>query len=89
MIQLVNAQEMAKAHPDTFSAPDKDELNHIKVGSSVKVCVNNKERLWVEVTSIDGGQLKGKIDNCPVVINEVAFGDAISFRKENIYDIFK
>jgi len=88
MIQLVNAQEMAKAHPETFSAPDTEELGNVKIGSSVKVCINDQERLWVEVTAIDGGQLKGKIDNCPVVINDVQFGDLISFRKENIYDIF-
>jgi len=88
MIQLVNAQEMAKAHPETFDAPDKEELSNVKVGSSVKVCINNEERLWVEVTSIDCGQLKGKIDNCPVVIDDVKFGDSILFREENIYDIF-
>jgi len=88
MIQLVDAQQMAKTYPDTFHAPNNEELGNVKIGSSVKVCVNDEERLWVEVTSIDGGQLKGKIDNCPVVIDDIKFGDLISFRKENIYDIF-
>jgi len=88
MIQLVDAQAMAKAHPKTFEAPDANELEAVKVGDSVKVCINNKERLWVEVTEINGGQLKGRIDNCPVFIDEVDFGDTINFRKENIYDIF-
>lgn len=88
MIQLVDAQAMAVANPTTFEAPDKKELDEVKVGDSVKICINNQERLWVEVTEINGGHLKGKIDNCPIVIDDVAFGDAISFRKENIYNIF-
>jgi len=88
MIQLVDAQQMAKTYPDTFEAPDQQELDRVKVGDSVKICINNKERVWVEVTEIGGGQLKGKIDNCPIVIDDVAFGDAISFKKENIYSVF-
>lgn len=88
MIQLVDAQQMAKAYPGTFEAPDQKELDLVKVGDSVKICINNKERLWIEVTEINGGQLKGKIDNCPIVIEDVNFGDFISFRKENIYSIF-
>jgi uncharacterized protein YegJ (DUF2314 family) len=88
MIQLVDAQQMAKAYPNSFEVPDQKELDLVKVGDSVKICINNKERLWIEVTEINGGQLKGKIDNCPIVIDDVAFGDSISFRKENIYSIF-
>jgi len=89
MIQLVNVQEMAKNYPDTFSAPDKEALGNISVGDSVKICVNNKERLWVEVTEIKGeGKLIGKIDNSPITIDDVSFGDSLIFKEENIYDIF-
>ena len=88
MIQLVDAQAMAKANPTTFEAPVQSELDQVKIGDSVKICINNIERLWVEVTEINGGQLKGKIDNCPVVIDDVSFGDPLNFRKENIYAIF-
>ena len=88
MIQLIDAQAMAKAHPETFEAPNTKELADVKVGDSVKICINNLEKLWVAVTSINGGQLKGKIDNHPVVLDDVSFGDAIMFKKENIYTIF-
>lgn len=88
MIQLVDAQQMAKTYPKTFSAPDMQDLDGVKVGDSVKICVNNKERLWVQVTEILGSNLKGTIDNNPIVIDDVNYGDVINFKKENIYDIF-
>jgi len=88
MIQLVDAQQMAKTYPDSFKAPAQEELDSVKVGDCVKICINNKERLWVEVTAIGGGQLKGRIDNHPVEIDDVTFGDSILFKKENIYNIF-
>lgn len=87
MIQLVDAQQMAKTYPNTFSAPDIEELDRVKVGDSVKVCVNNKERLWVKVTEIFGSKLRGTIDNSPIVIDDVNYGDFLNFKKENIYDI--
>ena len=87
MIQLVNAQEMAKAYPETFDAPAKEELSNLKVGDSVKVCINNKERLWVSITEIAGVELKGTIDNCPITIDDVSFGDTILLKEENIYSV--
>ena len=86
---LVNAQEMAKKYPETFEAPSKEELNKVKVGDSVKICIDNKERLWVSVTEITENLLKGTIDNCPVVLENIDYGDTISFKKENIYGIFE
>jgi len=89
MIQLVNAQAMAQAHPETFSAPNKEELSKVVVGDCVKICIDNKERLWVEVTEIKGGGvLKGRIDNVPVLVEGISFGDSLLFKEENIYDIF-
>lgn len=88
-IQLVNAQEMAKQYPDSFTSPDQEELSKVSVGDSVKVCVNNEERLWVEVTAVNGdGKFKGNIDNCPVVVDFLSLGDPLSFKAENIYEIF-
>jgi len=85
----VNAQQMAINYPDNFEVPDMEALSKIKIGDSVKVCVNGAERLWVEVTEIqDGDLLKGKIDNCPIIIDDISFGDLLSFKKENIYNIF-
>ena len=87
MIQLVNAQEMARNYPETFKVPNSNDLDKMKVGDSAKICINNKERLWVLITEINGAQLKGKLDNNPVILEDVAFGDLISFKKENIYSI--
>ncbi len=88
MINLSDVQELSKSNPKTFEAPKESELEKIKVGDSVKVCINNKERLWVHVTEVCGNNLKGTIDNCPITLEEVSFGDLISFRKENVYSVF-
>jgi len=88
MIQLVNIQEMAKNYPDNFVAPNENELDAVKVGDSVKLCINNKEKLWVAVQAINNGNFKGKIDNHPIVIDDVSYGDSVMFKKENIYLIF-
>jgi len=69
--------------------PTEQELNSIQIGDSVKLLINDKERMWVEVTEIKGGILKGKIDTVPYVITEVHFGDIVPFKKENICEILK
>ena len=67
----------------------EQSLNELKVGDSVKLNVNNKEKLWVQITEITGSTLKGKIDSLPCEITDVNFGDTLSFAKENIFDILK
>ena len=36
--KFIDAQEMAKKHPNTFEAPDEMDLNALKAGDTVKVC---------------------------------------------------
>jgi len=87
MIRLINIQQMAKEYPNSFKAPQDSELEKLKVGSSVKVCVDNKEKVWVEITSIKDSSLKGKIDVHPISLDHISYGDNISFKKENIYSV--
>jgi len=69
--------------------PTDQEFASLKVGDSVKLLINDKERMWAEVTEITGSIMKGKIDTVPYVVKEVNFGDIISFKKENISQIMK
>lgn len=39
ILEYENAQEMAISYPETFKAPSKDDLDRLKVGDFVKVCI--------------------------------------------------
>ncbi|KAF0976431.1 hypothetical protein FDP41_004330 [Naegleria fowleri] len=87
--KLLNAQQLAKEHPRTFSAPSVADLMKVKSGSMVKVC-DGQERFWVEV--LKKGSLKylvGRIDNGLVGGQEYSYGDWILFKRENIYEIYE
>lgn len=85
----VDAQEMATKHPTTFDAPTKEELDAIKVGSTVKICTGN-ERFWTTVTEINGQEITATVDND--LVNEenedIPYGTEIHFEKKNIYDVY-
>ena len=86
---FVNAQEMARLHPDTFEAPSALELSQIREGDNVRVCVGS-ERFWVLVTHIDGTTVTGTVNNDLVFTGAhgLDYGDHIAFHLHNIYAIF-
>ncbi len=68
------------------------EIETLKIGDSVKINVNNKEKVWVEVTEINnsfpkGKEFKGRIDVNPYFLDNVSFGDSVNFQSENILAI--
>jgi len=68
------------------------EISTLKIGDSVKININNKEKVWVEITEINnstlkGNEFKGKLDVNPYFLNDIKFGDTIKFQSENILDI--
>jgi hypothetical protein len=64
---LVDATQMARHHPETFTAPSTEELAKLRVGDSVKVCRHN-ERFWITLTKVEDLNLEGAIDS--VMIND-------------------
>lgn len=52
ILQYENAQEMAVLHPETFKAPSKEQLDKIKVGDCVKVCVKVPKDILDELDKI-------------------------------------
>lgn len=86
---FVNAQEMHELHPGTFFAPSEEDLSQIKPGVSVKVSIG-RERFWVTVTNVDGDEITGSVDNDLIFTEEhgLNYGDIISFKKENVYNIY-
>lgn len=52
ILQYENAQEMAVLYPETFQAPSKEQLDKIKVGYCVKVCVKVPKDILDELDKI-------------------------------------
>jgi hypothetical protein len=84
---LVNAVEMAHAHPKTFWRPSKAQLDGIRPNDLVKVC-DETERFWVQVTEREGKTiLVGRIDNFLFEGKDYGYGDLIRFGVDNVYDV--
>jgi hypothetical protein len=83
-----DAQQMKKQHPDTFEAPDLEELDSLKIDDYVKVCAI-RERFWVKITKIENDTITGTVENHLVLTHEhgLKADDVVSFEKKNIYSI--
>lgn len=42
------------------------------------------EHMWVRLTSINGNELEGTLDNDPLLFKNIKFGDVISFNRDEI-----
>ncbi|MEH7356141.1 DUF2185 domain-containing protein [Neobacillus drentensis] len=91
---LDNVYELNKESPYTFYVPSSEVLDKLKVGDLVKLIFVTKEeeddgfrgeRMWVEITQINGEKFVGKLDNEPYRL-PLKSGDEISFGVENICD---
>lgn len=91
--RLTDAEELAKNHKYTFYKPSREITKNLKVGNLVKLIfefdsTNNEhpsaERMWVQITEIDGEQFKGTLDNCPHYLHELYYGDEITFVHKHI-----
>jgi len=97
---LKSAVESHRNAPDTFWIPSDEDKAAIGVGSIVKMMFNIGdvdengvvtdgfvERMWVEVTAIEGENLTGKLLNQPFSTDEVALHDVVHFTVDHITDI--
>ena len=87
MNEFIDAQELARLHPNIIEIPSDKELKALKVGDIVKVCHNN-ECFWVIVKKIKYNTIYGQVDNELVRKHNFHMGDMIKFEKKNIYTIF-
>jgi len=92
---LVDAQEMAKKHPETFKIPSTKDIKALKVGSTVKLIFDidgdsaGGERMWVVITKIAPSEYVGELDNDPAVIRGLKYKDTIHFNADNIASIWE
>lgn len=96
VLQFTDAQQMHKAHPETFAAPTLEELVALTKGDTVKVCITAGdlgERIWVKVELVIPSKqnvlydrIIGTLANDPVCF-PASWGDPISFEARHIYQI--
>lgn len=85
-IRFENAQELKQQYPDTFYAPEAEELQKLQPGDTVKVCAL-RERFWAEIVSIQDSMITARVDN-HLLTPHLRYNDFIEFHVDNIYDIF-
>jgi hypothetical protein len=85
MKELINAQTMREANPQTYYAPSDHDLTYAERGAYVKLRTNNHESLWVKILQREDANLVGAIavSDSLVLKND----DIIEFKKENIHEI--
>ena len=85
-MNLVNAQEMQKIYPGKFEAPSQEDLSKLKTGDFVKLCFEDKERMWVKILLVSDDTITGILDSNPTMVNLKA-GDKVKFKREHVYEI--
>jgi uncharacterized protein YegJ (DUF2314 family) len=82
-----------KAGARGFMKPTEEEIAGLKIGEMVRLffvldfetsdnC--RAERMWVEISKIDGHNFKGYLTNQPVYIKDISIGDIVEFSGDNI-----
>ena len=76
-----------------FLRPTDNEIDGLKIGDIVRLffVLNfettdgcRAERMWVEITEINGDNFKGILTNTPVYIKDIGTGDIVKFSRTNI-----
>jgi len=89
---LENAREANKKAPYTFYIPSEEVIRQLSVGDLVKLIFVAKEpsedgmraeRMWVEITSIEGTHFIGRLDNEPYHV-DIEPNTVITFNREHI-----
>jgi hypothetical protein len=88
-VEFVDAQQMARDHPDSFEAPSPEELAALVVGDVVKVC-DTQERFWTVIKEFkEDDVIVAEVNNSLISGQEFNLGDLIEFKKCHIYAIHK
>lgn len=91
---LENVRKTAEQYPYTFYVPSEQFLATLEVGDLVKLMFINDladdrielegERMWVEITHINGNDFVGSLANNPYQMYQLTVGDIIHFQRQHI-----
>lgn len=80
-----------RAHPETFWIPDDREKQAITPGAHVKLMFMMRdgwgERMWVHVHKVGRRRLVGCLNNQPIGIPRLDYGQKIRFTRDDVIDI--
>ncbi|HDR2864891.1 TPA: hypothetical protein QCK11_004931 [Enterobacter asburiae] len=80
---MVNAQRLARLHPNSYEVPTYEELDEISVGDYVYV-INNDEPIGLRVVSIYGKTLIcSALSKC--FYNNIVVGSCLPVKYSNIF----
>jgi hypothetical protein len=88
--ELLNAEHMARRHPNTFLILGRGLRSALSPGQCAKLCTGG-ERFWAKVTLTDGkGQYTGQVDNAMSGLGHhgLNYGDVITFEAKHVLDIY-
>ena len=71
---------------------EKNPECNLKPGDYVKIGVkdsNETEHMWFKVLFIDDNRIIGQLDNHPVVVTNISFGDTFEFAYKDVEEIYK
>jgi hypothetical protein len=91
--KFIDGDERARANPDTWGMPSREERLSVVPGQFVKVGVEtegaNGERFWVVVDEAQGETFRARIRNNLVFEDQhgLCFGEVVHFNVENVLDI--
>ena len=92
---IVNVEDMAKLHPDTFAILPLDDRRSLRKGDSAKLIflghpagtdLLGGDRMWVKVIDETIIGYVGMLENTPVVVDMVP-GEMVCFGPEHVADI--
>jgi hypothetical protein len=95
--ELIDAQQRAAEHPDTFKVPSAAELGKITAGSVVKIGVEfsplsngcNGERFWVRARRVGDTILHGVVlDDLVFHLDNLGIGSYVNFERRNVMAIW-
>lgn len=91
LIPVMDGVEQNRLYPDTFPIPTRMDKDRIKPGDFVKAGFLGEgnmstERLWVLVTEVDAGTIRGTLANEPVMVS-AKFGDLVEMEFRHIIEI--
>jgi hypothetical protein len=85
---LIDAQQMHRDYPDTFTVPSPERLDALRPGDYVKVC-RHEERFWVRLHGVDSPVLIGTVANDleEPGNTDLSYGSLLYCERRHIYAI--
>jgi hypothetical protein len=93
-IELIDAQEQHRLHPETFEVPSADALDALRAGDHVKAIFGappgsqlGAERMWIFITAVDGDVIRGRLDSDPLFVR-LRYGEELQLERRHVCDVW-